>query len=172
MSLPIILDDKEYKISVNSIKHQLIDIKIDNKQFIINNWHINDAKTTFDINGSAHTAFVSFKNSGQAQISYNGNSFFANRNDILTKEDVFSGTSDTNSEDANNIFSPMPGKVIKINIKEGDNVKKGDSLLIVEAMKMENDVIAPKDAVINKLNVKTGDAVTSNTPIIVLTKKE
>jgi biotin carboxyl carrier protein len=64
------------------------------------------------------------------------------------------------------IVSPMPGKVIKINVKKGEEVKRGQTLLIVEAMKMENNIIAPNDGVIDEVNVKVGEMVNSSTSLI------
>ena len=49
--------------------------------------------------------------------------------------------------------------IFKINIKVGDSIKKGDSLFIMEAMKMENNVLAEKEGVVKSIKVKEGDAV-------------
>lgn len=57
------------------------------------------------------------------------------------------------------IKAPLPGKIMTINVKNGDIVKKGDVLLIMEAMKMENNVLAPKDGVIETIKVQPGDNV-------------
>jgi len=63
----------------------------------------------------------------------------------------------------------MPGKVIKVNVKEGDEVKRGTILLVVEAMKMENNIVSVADAVVETVNVKEGDMVTSDFKLIDLT---
>jgi len=57
------------------------------------------------------------------------------------------------------ILAPLPGTIIKTNVKEGDRVKKGDVVLIMEAMKMENNIQAEKEGVIQKLFCKEGDSV-------------
>lgn len=57
------------------------------------------------------------------------------------------------------IKSPLPGTIISINIKEGDLVKIGDNLLILEAMKMENKVSSDKEGKVISIKVKPGDAV-------------
>jgi biotin carboxyl carrier protein len=57
------------------------------------------------------------------------------------------------------VKAPLPGNIFKIIAKEGDEVKKGDNLLIMEAMKMENNVLAEKEGVIKSIKVKEGDAV-------------
>lgn len=57
------------------------------------------------------------------------------------------------------IIAPLPGTIFKIIAKEGDAVKKGDPVLIMEAMKMENNVLAEKEGVIKKILVQEGDSV-------------
>ena len=59
------------------------------------------------------------------------------------------------------IKAVMPGMVVKVLVKEGDQVKKGDALLILEAMKMENQVKSPGEGVVKSVKVKAGQAVES-----------
>lgn len=68
----------------------------------------------------------------------------------------------TGGEDgAVKVTAPMPGKVLAVKKQVGDAVKSGDTILVLEAMKMENDIVAPKDGVIASLNVSSGDSVES-----------
>ena len=60
----------------------------------------------------------------------------------------------------------MPGKIVKVNVKPGDLVTKGTVLLIVEAMKMENNILAGKDGEIEKVNAKAGETVDTTTELI------
>ncbi|MBD3297160.1 MAG: biotin/lipoyl-binding protein [candidate division Zixibacteria bacterium] len=57
------------------------------------------------------------------------------------------------------VKSPMPGLVVKVTAEEGQALKKGDRILILEAMKMENDVKAPREGTLTKLSVAPGDTV-------------
>lgn len=66
----------------------------------------------------------------------------------------------------NIVIAPMPGKVIKILCTEGDHVSVGQTLAIIEAMKMENNIDSHKDAVIGKIVVKAGDQVNLSDPIM------
>lgn len=129
---------------------------------------INDnGKLDLIINNDVFVSFVSTDSKGNASVSTNGNIYKAIRKDILIKEDVFSNVGGF-GEDPNNVFSPMPGKVIKVNVEVGSAVKKGENLIVVEAMKMENHVKAVRDAVVAKINVKAGDMVDSSNPLIIL----
>ena len=57
------------------------------------------------------------------------------------------------------ITSPMPGKILSVKSSAGANVKKGDIILVLEAMKMENEIVAPQDGTIAGINVSAGQEV-------------
>jgi biotin carboxyl carrier protein len=64
--------------------------------------------------------------------------------------------------------SPMPGKVIRVNVSEGEEVNRGTIMIVIEAMKMENNIVASNAAIVEKLNVAVGDMVDTKTELIVL----
>lgn len=66
------------------------------------------------------------------------------------------------------ISSPMPGKVVKILVKAGDQVKSGDTVVIVSAMKMESEYKVKSDRLIKEIKVKEGDTVSANQPLIII----
>ena len=61
--------------------------------------------------------------------------------------------------DGTAIKAPLPGNILDIKVSEGKTVKSGDVLMILEAMKMENEILAPQDGVISSVNVTKGAAV-------------
>lgn len=69
-------------------------------------------------------------------------------------------------DDADYISTPMPGQVVKILVEEGQEVKGGETLIIVSAMKMESEYKAYKDRVVKKVLVKEGDKIDGNQPLI------
>ena len=71
-----------------------------------------------------------------------------------------------NLSGGDNLVSGMPGKISKLMVKKGDRVKEGDSLIIMEAMKMENEIRANRDAVIKNVHVKAGDNVEGGVVLI------
>lgn len=72
------------------------------------------------------------------------------------------------SKVVNSIKAPMPGIIIGIEAEAGQEVKEGDTLLILEAMKMENAILCPKDTVIKSVEVAVGDTVEKNKLLIEL----
>ena len=61
------------------------------------------------------------------------------------------------------VKAPMPGNILDVKVKAGDSVKAGDTLLILEAMKMENEIMAPCDGAVTSVSVTKGAAVESGT---------
>ena len=64
------------------------------------------------------------------------------------------------------LLCPMPGLVVSINVEEGQDVKAGEALAVVEAMKMENVLRAEKDGVVSKVNAKKGDSLAVDAVIL------
>lgn len=69
---------------------------------------------------------------------------------------------------SNLLLCPMPGKLIKVLVKEGDTIEEGQALCVVEAMKMENTLLAEKKCIINKINFREGDTVSVDETIMEL----
>jgi len=160
-----------YKVSVN--EHPEIEITLNNGVYYLNN-----APANFDIvtnsDGSYHALFKgkSFhinvvKNQGDALTLTINNQKTDTRvkNDL---EDLLSkmGMDKVADNAMNELKAPMPGMVLKVLVKPGDTVKKGDSLLVLEAMKMENNIKAAGDAVVSQIDVKAGDKVEKNQVLI------
>lgn len=66
------------------------------------------------------------------------------------------------------MLAPMAGTILRILVKEGQRVKKGENLIVLEAMKMENEIVADEDGVIISILVKANDSVESDQPLLIL----
>ena len=64
------------------------------------------------------------------------------------------------------VNAPMPGNILKVNVTSGQAVKAGDVLVILEAMKMENEIVAPQDGTVASINVNKGDTVNSGDVLV------
>jgi biotin carboxyl carrier protein len=92
-------------------------------------------------------------------VKVNGNTYKVSIGtplDALIKE---MGLSLGNASVEDEINAPMPGIILEVNVSEGDEVKKGDSLCVLEAMKMENTLTASRDGIIKTVNIAKGDTV-------------
>jgi len=149
-------DNPEYKAEKSSGKLLINDkeINADIQQLNEVSYHIiNDLK-------SYNAEVVSFdKATKTAQIKVNGNLY------TVTAQDQFDilldqlGLSAMNANKVSDIKAPMPGLVLKLLVSEGTEVKKGDNLFVLEAMKMENIIKSPADVTVKSVKIKPGDKV-------------
>jgi glutaconyl-CoA/methylmalonyl-CoA decarboxylase subunit gamma len=75
---------------------------------------------------------------------------------------------DQGSTEGEEIQAPMPGKILKINVSEGDSVNEGDTVLILEAMKMENEIVANNSGKVKKISVSVNDMVETDDILMVI----
>lgn len=111
----------------------------------------------------------------QFNVNVNGNSYFVEIEEVasgssapapasVASAPVSAPTVKTAAIGGNVVASPMPGLILKLVVNNGATVKKGDKIVILEAMKMENDIFASADGVVTFL-VKQGDTVETGTKL-------
>ena len=66
------------------------------------------------------------------------------------------------------VNAPMPGNILKVNVSNGQAVKEGDVLVVLEAMKMENEIMAPKNSTVTQVLVQKGSTVDTGAPLVVI----
>lgn len=103
-----------------------------------------------------------------AELRVNNNNYTVQLKDQYDELLHRLGMDELTSNKVNDLKAPMPGLVLAINVEEGQSVKKGDVLITLEAMKMENTLKAVADAVVKKVVVKKGTAVEKNEVLIYL----
>lgn len=150
--------EKNFKVKVDEsfeyeFKNSDAD-KLDLLKVSTSNFHVIRNNKSFDIKLEK-----SDFNNKEYVVKVNANSYqvkISNQLDQLIKEMGFSIGS---TKKANDIKAPMPGLILSVNVKEGQEVVEGDTLLILEAMKMENAIGAPKDGVIKTITAISGGTV-------------
>jgi len=117
-----------------------------------------------------HSEMVTIARDGERRfISAGGRSFAVT--EPSRDAGRFAGGEDRSPEGIASIKAPMPGKVIKVNVAEGQEVRKNQSLVIVEAMKMENEIRSAADGVVKRIHVSAGELVDSEKTLIELEPK-
>lgn len=166
MQLEFTILDEKHSIILENKQEDKFEIYYKDVAFSVKILEIKTHEIIFTVDGIKHRANISLDEKDTAWISLNGSLFQMKRLDMLNMEEDF--TSQVQGDDISNLFSQMPGKVIKVNVKAGDKVKRGTVLLVVEAMKMENNIIAENDAIVEQVVVKEGDMVDANTQLAYL----
>ncbi|WP_422104081.1 acetyl-CoA carboxylase biotin carboxyl carrier protein subunit [Winogradskyella sp.] len=105
-------------------------------------------------------------NKKQYRIKVNNSIYEVAISDTLDQQIAALGFEIGSSKKVSDIKAPMPGLILEINVKEGQEVKEDDALVILEAMKMENVINSPREGVIKSLKVKQGDTVEKNALLI------
>ena len=137
---------------------------------------INDETVTFDVSQLDENAFHFIENNKSYNIQVvkadrANKAFIIAVNGIeyeVKAKDEFDllldkmGLANLSASKVNNLKAPMPGLVLEVLVKEGDEIEKDTPLLILEAMKMENVLKAPSDVKVKSLGAKKGDAVEKN----------
>ncbi len=120
-----------------------------------------------NINGTNHQAAV---------VAYKG-TYYIDIDSVLIEltepsEDGFAGGAGGQAGEKDKVFAPMPGKIVKILVEVGDDVTEKQAMVIVEAMKMENQVNCKAKGKVKAVNFAAGDQVDTETPIIELQLEE
>ncbi|WP_412560514.1 acetyl-CoA carboxylase biotin carboxyl carrier protein subunit [Winogradskyella sp. MIT101101] len=154
-----------YKIKVNS-SHSF-DISKDTMETLdaiettSNHYHVIQDNTTIKA-----SIVESDFNKKSYSVKVNNNIYEVSINDALDQQIEALGFEIGASKQVNDIKAPMPGLILEINVKEAQEVKENDALLILEAMKMENVINSPRDGVIKSISVKQGETVDKNALLI------
>ncbi len=120
------------------------------------------------INNENHDVHIFENTPALFTVRYNGYDFAIRRTDILAIANDDFAPHAAITANSGSITAPMPGKVIKVAVTEGKSVKKGELLLIVEAMKMENNITSPFDATVTKISTKESEKVDADTILVEL----
>lgn len=168
MDLQFNIDQETYKIEIDSKDGKYL-IKLGGKQYHVDSQPISENCLSLLVDGKAYTVFV-VEDKTKKYISVQGEQFCIEEteSEAETRSVAEAGT----FKGIPTISSPMPGKIVKILVGEGDKVRKGQGLVIVEAMKMENEIRSPSAGIVKKINFKEGNLVDTADPIIELEPEE
>lgn len=145
--LAVMVDDRKYDLDILKVENDIYSVIYNGKSYDLE--------------------VVSGKTNRNLTVAYECMAFDVEIIDPQAK--YFLNRQKSGKGDGNNtISSPMPGKVVKITVSEGDQVEKGTTVIIISAMKMESEYKAPKDGIIKKIFVSEGEIIEGGKPLIVI----
>lgn len=159
----VTVNGKEYDIENNNGTFTLNGkvIELDIARIRAGEFHVLRENKSFNVEVTDHSPVEK-----KLTIKVNGNEYAVTVKDKLDLLLQQMGMTKQPALSVGNIKSPMPGKVLRVDVQEGQQLKKGDAVLILEAMKMENAIKSPGEGIVKKILVKQGDAVEKGTVMV------
>jgi biotin carboxyl carrier protein len=168
MELELNIDEQIRKLGIE-FKDGQYRINLDDKDYVVEFSQISDNCISLLVEGKTFTVYLA-EADGKRYVSIGGEQFCIQE---AVSEGMRASDHDSSAVDEAPVAaSPMPGKVVKLLVKEGDEVNKGQGLVIVEAMKMENEIKSPVNGTVEKVNFKAGDLVDAAQPIVEIKPEE
>ncbi len=162
MAYIIRIADKEYKGDISRAGASF-HILLDGKEVMAEIANLDKDKLTLIVENKPYQIFLD----GENQLVISGESYSFEIIDEQVAKILKSGPEAVHKKEVT-VTAPMPGLVIEVEVNEGDVVKKGQGLLIIEAMKMQNEFRAPRDGVVKKIMVQKGQTVNSKDALVVI----
>ncbi len=144
-NVEVLIDDRKYNLDIVEVETGVYSILLDGKSYNVE----------LILNGNKNYTVNTLYNSFEIEV-------------IDAESRYLNSRKKDDGDDAAFISTPMPGKIVKVLVKEGDEVKGGDTVIIVSAMKMESEYKVVNDKIIKKVLVSEGDTIEGNQPLILL----
>jgi biotin carboxyl carrier protein len=147
------LNKKEYRLNLEEKAGNEIAVSLGKKQYRVSVEFISGDEILLNIEGRIHNVIVN-SNTLFYSVYVNGRFFKIEKKSVSQ----ILGRKGTKLQ-KRDIKTSMPGRIVKVFVKEGDKVKEGQAVLVLEAMKMQNEIKSPQSGIITKINPTAGDSV-------------
>lgn len=168
MRTGLIINGQKITRNINTIDPERIYMEPGEKKVIYHLMKKTDHELFINASGVVHKLFFTPKTDGSALIQQDGLVYFIQHAMHLNRENLTRINSNPVLEGTYVVNAPMFGKVIKVNVKPEDTVNKGDTLVILESMKMENRVVAMGKARVQSIEVRAGELVQDKQTLVIL----
>ncbi|MBX2870362.1 MAG: acetyl/propionyl/methylcrotonyl-CoA carboxylase subunit alpha [Acidiferrobacterales bacterium] len=162
----LVIDRKQYPVSIEDKNGGWL-VELDEKQYTVSDqWNATDSVYTGVVNGQTLSLQIEIDGVGYYRVSYSGSQAeigaFTPRTASLLQHMPMKEAPDLSGF----LLSPMPGLLVSVAVEPGQSIKAGETLAVIEAMKMENAMLAEKDVVIAKVLAEVGTTLEVDQPII------
>lgn len=168
-TIPVTVDDRTYMINLTGLHRSNPSFRLNGVLNSILAAKMSDNCTDITINDVTHKVNYHCSGEGEIRICLENRQYLVTF-PLLLKNNPEAGQSADHENPAgySEVISPLHGRILDICIKEKQLIKKGDPLLVIEAMKTENHILSHRDARVKKISVKVGAQVTDRMPLIIL----
>lgn len=166
MHLLVDVEGKKVPVDIYSTEAEKIKGVIGDSPFVVEFIQYDNKQLKIMLNGRTETVYCSIDDEQNTIVNFRGLNYSCFRTDQLNETWNYASKEMVN--DKAKLVSPMPGKVVKINVKEGDEVHEGMVMMVVEAMKMENNIVAAGKAKVKKIFVDEGQMVDNKMQLLEL----
>jgi biotin carboxyl carrier protein len=168
LEFEFLVDNKPHRISLEKEENIFV-VSDGERTFEVDIQFVSPNALSILIEGQSHLVYLA-RDGDKKYLFLKGQQFIARESQA--GEEAYGKGEEKSHEDELMVKAPMPGKVIKINVSENEEIRKNQTLAIVEAMKMENEIKATIEGYVKKILVSAGDLVDSENPIIELGTKD
>ena len=168
MEFEFLIDNELHTLSLER-KEDAFVVSDGKKTYEVDIQYVSPNALSILIKGQSHLVYLA-RDEDKKFLSLEGQQFIVQ--DSQAGEAAYGKGEEKSAEDELLVKAPMPGKVIKINVSENEEVRKNQTLAIVEAMKMENEIKSTIEGYVKKILAAPGDLVDSEKPIIELAPKD
>ena len=167
MALEILIDGQSVSVELLGKEGNLHKVAIDGKPYDVDLVEVEDGVYSILYKNKSFNVELA---PGKTPKTYRINTLYNSYEvDIMDAEAQYFKSRKQDDLDLGSVISsPMPGKVVKILVKVGDEVKAGETVIIVSAMKMESEYKVKKDRIIKEILVQEGDTIDGNQPLIIV----
>ena len=160
------LGEKTYTVEIEEVGKSLYRVAVDGSEFLVDGKKIGFTNYSLIVDNRSFEVEVDVKED-EYRVLVDGRNYHI---DLIDERRVRLGglQSGIQLQGRQNVSVPMPGKIVAVLVLEGDMVEKGQGLVIVEAMKMENEVRCPINGEVKEVRVKPGDAVEAGAVLAVV----
>ncbi|MEW6684587.1 MAG: acetyl-CoA carboxylase biotin carboxyl carrier protein subunit [Candidatus Edwardsbacteria bacterium] len=163
MEFEFICNEKEYKISIECKDNKYL-VNFEDKKLKVDYSYISSNCLSILLGDKSFVAYL-IENEGKKFVYLNGREFYFSEKETVGATPRVAPTMHPGEA---MVSSPMPGTVVKINVSEGETVEHNQTVVIVEAMKMENELKSPFKGVVRKVNTVVGKLINAGEALVEL----
>ncbi len=153
MNVSFWLDGREFSLNLTQTKTNDIRVSLGNKTYGVSVEFIGKEEILLNIDGKIHNVMVE-ANTTSYTVYVNGQCFQIEKKSALQILGPKAG-----KQRMANVQTSMPGRIVKVLMNEGDEVEEGQAVMILEAMKMQNEIKSPRSGRLGKIGPQAGDSV-------------